>query len=68
MELKLDKTTKILLGAIAFGLFLNAIPVVKADFSYDDSKLLKAFVDIVYDTQTEMFFGKPVRVECVKGC
>ena len=24
MELKLDKTTKILLGAIAFGLFLNA--------------------------------------------
>ena len=24
MELKLDKTTKMLLGAIAFGLFLNA--------------------------------------------
>ena len=24
MELKVDKTTKILLGAIAFGLFLNA--------------------------------------------
>ena len=27
MELKVDKTTKILLGAIAFGLFLNATNV-----------------------------------------
>ena len=27
MELKLDKTTKILLGAIALGLFLNASDV-----------------------------------------
>ena len=28
MELKLDKTTKILLGAIALGLFLNASNVI----------------------------------------
>ena len=32
MELKLDKTTKILLGAIALGLFLNAVPVVNAEW------------------------------------
>jgi len=28
MELKIDKTTKILLGAIALGLFLNASDVI----------------------------------------
>ena len=50
MELKLDKTTKILLGAIALGLFLNASDVIitkalaelsKSDLSYclDKSKI-----------------------------
>ena len=47
MELKLDKTTKILLGAIALGLFLNAIPVVKADFSYDDSTMYNLFINML---------------------
>ena len=38
MELKLDKTTKILLGAIALGLFLNAsdVYIKKAHAYYSD--------------------------------
>ena len=39
MELKLDKTTKILLGAITLGLFLNTIPTVKAAIDYSDFKM-----------------------------
>ncbi len=43
MELKLDKTTKILLGAIALGLFLNVVPVANAEWgdSYSDGAGLK---------------------------
>jgi len=40
MELKLDKTTKILLGAIALGLFLNATPTVKAAMDLGDFKMV----------------------------
>jgi|GEM_PF-2865776 len=42
MELKLDKTTKILLGAIALGLFLNATPTVKAEMAYNDYKMVSS--------------------------
>ena len=54
MELKLDKTTKILLGAIALGLFLNASDViitkafasVQSDISYCmDSAKVRGTVD-----------------------
>ena len=40
MELKLDKTTKILLGAIALGLFLNASNVF-IDKAYANNKVHK---------------------------
>ena len=40
MELKLDKTTKILLGAIALGLFLNASNVF-IDKAYAKDKVQK---------------------------
>ena len=40
MELKLDKTTKILLGAIALGLFLNASNVF-VDKAYASDKVHK---------------------------
>ena len=40
MELKLDKTTKILLGAIALGLFLNASNVF-IDKAYASDKVHK---------------------------
>ncbi len=40
MELKLDKTTKILLGAIALGLFLNASNVF-IDKAYASNKVHK---------------------------
>jgi len=55
MELKLDKTTKILLGAIALGLFLNAsnvfidkayantIQKVKICDQYDDSICVQVY-------------------------
>ena len=42
MELKLDKTTKILLGAIALGLFLNATPTVKAAMDQYDYKMVNS--------------------------
>mgnify|MGYP006117206063 CR=1 len=41
MELKLDKTTKVLLGAIALGLLLNAIPSVQAAMDLQDYKMVK---------------------------
>jgi hypothetical protein len=40
MELKLDKTTKILLGVIALGLFLNATPTVKAEMDAYDYNMI----------------------------
>ena len=40
MELKLDKTTKILLGAIALGLLINAIPSVQAAMDLQDYKMV----------------------------
>ena len=40
MEIKLDKTTKILLGLIALGLFLNASNVwIKKAYAYDIQKV-----------------------------
>lgn len=73
MELKVDKTTKILLGAIALGLFLNAIPVVKAEFSLGDSAMLNVIMDSLGDIHSELLLGKgtllkPAYVECVRGC
>ncbi len=41
MEFKLDKTTKILLGAIALGLLLNAIPSVQAALGLQDYKMVR---------------------------
>jgi len=38
MGLKVDKTTKILLGAIALGLFLNAVPVADAQWGYQGDR------------------------------
>jgi len=35
MKLKLDKTTKILLGAIALGLFLNTSTLLPPNFFYE---------------------------------
>ena len=43
MELKLDKTTKILLGAIALGLFLNASNVF-IDKAYAKDKVMKVMI------------------------
>ena len=43
MELKLDKTTKILLGAIALGLFLNASNVF-IDKAYAKDKVQKVAI------------------------
>ena len=48
MELKLDKTTKILLGAIALGLFLNASNVF-IDKAYANQKKITK-VQICGDT------------------
>jgi hypothetical protein len=55
MELKADKTTKILLGAIALGLFLNASDVIitkafastQSDISYcmDGAKITGTVID-----------------------
>ena len=61
MELKLDKTTKILLGAIALGLFLNASNVFidKAqanDFTFDDEyDLRKINKDYSNECATRLF-------------
>ena len=61
MELKLDKTTKILLGAIALGLFLNVSNVFidKAqanDFTFDDEyDLRKINKDYSNECATRLF-------------
>ena len=61
MELKLDKTTKILLGAIALGLFLNVSNVFidKAqanDFTFDDEyDLRKINKDYGNECATRLF-------------
>jgi hypothetical protein len=52
MELKLDKTTKILLGAIALGLFLNASEVI----------ITKAMA------QASGYANEPINIVCVRGC
>jgi hypothetical protein len=49
MELKLDKTTKILLGAIALGLFLNASNVF-IDKAYAKDKIQKVALCNLNDT------------------
>jgi len=46
MELKLDKTIKILLGAIALGLFLNASDVFKDKAYASDCATKKDVMDI----------------------
>ena len=53
MELKLDKTTKILLGAIALGLFLNA----------SDTLITKAYAEYVSNSPQH-----PVHIVCLRGC
>ena len=57
MELKLDKTTKVLLGAIALGLFLNASNVF----------IDKAFAEssFIHSSTTA---ANPIHIECVRGC
>lgn len=57
MEIKLDKTTKILLGLIALGLFLNASQVI----------ITKAFAgsEYIYSATT---VDKPIHIHCVQGC
>jgi hypothetical protein len=53
MELKLDKTTKILLGAIALGLFLNASEVI----------ITKAMA-----MGATGYANEPINIVCVRGC
>ena len=56
MELKLDKTTKVLLGAIALGLFLNASNVFIDKAYAEQIKVIK--VQVCGDT------AKSGRFEC----
>jgi len=53
MELKLDKTTKVLLGAIALGLFLNASDII----------ITKAMA-----LTAGGYSGSPIHIVCMKGC
>ena len=77
MELKLDKTTKILLGAIALGLFLNASNVIidkayandcaSSEFLIKASDLLQG--EIARSTNflhVEMYKTQRNIIECIK--
>jgi len=37
-EIKLEKSVKVILGAFAFGLFLNAVPVANAQWGYEGDR------------------------------
>jgi hypothetical protein len=57
MEIKLDKTTKILLGLIALGLFLNASNVW-LDKAYAGGQYIRSATTV----------DKPIHIHCVQGC
>ena len=69
MELKLDKTTKVLLGAIALGLFLNASNVFISKAYANDCATWKQ-VEGLYDNQAEIgafLHGTQKNIiECIK--
>ena len=53
MELKLDKTTKILLGLIALGLFMNAF----------DPLIRDAYAEFITNSPQQRIY-----IECLNGC
>ena len=70
MELKLDKTIKILLGAIALGLFLNASNVFISKAYANDCATLKQVrdeVDILASIiKTSSHSAQKNIIECIK--
>ena len=60
MELKVDKTTKILLGAIALGLFLNASNVF-IDKAYANTVQKVQICDRMDDSRCAQVFDRGLR-------
>ena len=74
MELKLDKTTKILLGAIALGLFLNTSNVfidkayANDCATFDDVNEIVSFASskVANQLRAEMFNTQHNIIECIR--